>query len=235
MARELATSALNPPRGARQNVSVAQAVSAKPSHSQMQVPPVTADRPAPEVGNSSLPSTNPQNRASPQARAPQVRATPKIRPSQIQASPQIRSTAQIRSTVQTQAPPLHNRWRVPLARREQSSPTSHPRAPPGVLATVSPANILRSNTAVGGSNDKDILNTSLRGPPACPVDRDGVCMICKTKHPFNFVCIDFSSEISLRLAIDTLRTGASLPHVQAYRAHLIERLRQLSAKEGASI
>ncbi|KAI8957777.1 PHD/FYVE-zinc-finger like domain-containing protein [Daldinia sp. FL1419] len=87
----------------------------------------------------------------------------------------------------------------------------------------------RSNEAMRPTPEA-ILNSFIAAPPACPRDKDGVCLVCKNTHPLNRACIEFNSEISLRLAIDTLRPYGNSAHVQAFKLFLTGRLRQLSGR-----
>ncbi|KAI1091871.1 PHD/FYVE-zinc-finger like domain-containing protein [Rostrohypoxylon terebratum] len=68
------------------------------------------------------------------------------------------------------------------------------------------------------SNDTAIIRTF-------PADESGICLICKRRHISNESCVNFHSQISLRLAIDSLRDHAD--H-RAYRDMCISQLRQLT-------
>ncbi|KAI1085250.1 PHD/FYVE-zinc-finger like domain-containing protein [Whalleya microplaca] len=59
---------------------------------------------------------------------------------------------------------------------------------------------------------------------------DKMCLFCSRVHPPSTICIDFNSEVSLRLAIDSLRAGGDNPNVRAIRGHLTNRLREISTK-----
>ncbi|KAI1761621.1 PHD/FYVE-zinc-finger like domain-containing protein [Hypoxylon sp. FL1150] len=63
-----------------------------------------------------------------------------------------------------------------------------------------------------------------------PTNQDGVCLICKKRQPPSHNCVNFGSEISLRIAIDSLRTSPNQPNVDAYRDLLIRQLRQLKGR-----
>ncbi|KAI0164322.1 PHD/FYVE-zinc-finger like domain-containing protein [Hypoxylon sp. FL1284] len=66
--------------------------------------------------------------------------------------------------------------------------------------------------------------------PTSPTTEGGICLICKGRHPSNHSCVDFGSEISLRLAIDSLRSRSGQTNVQAYRDLLVRQLRQLTGR-----
>ncbi|KAI1402304.1 hypothetical protein F4819DRAFT_455197 [Hypoxylon fuscum] len=68
------------------------------------------------------------------------------------------------------------------------------------------------------------------GLPNSPTSNEGICLVCKSKHPPNKSCVDLNSEISLRIAIDSLRTGGDQPNIQAYRDLLTKQLRQLTGR-----
>jgi hypothetical protein len=61
-----------------------------------------------------------------------------------------------------------------------------------------------------------------------PVSNLG-CFICQNNHP-HLACVDFNSEISLRIALDNLRRSrGDSSTVQNARAGLTRRLRELAA------
>ncbi|KAI0881702.1 PHD/FYVE-zinc-finger like domain-containing protein [Annulohypoxylon maeteangense] len=68
------------------------------------------------------------------------------------------------------------------------------------------------------------LTTSLH----FPTDIRGCCLICKAPHPPNRTCVDFGSQISLRIAIDSLRINGDQPDIRAFRDLLVNQLRRIS-------
>ncbi|KAI0108511.1 hypothetical protein F4814DRAFT_428309 [Daldinia grandis] len=117
---------------------------------------------------------------------------------------------------------------VSTPRHEQLPLASNPSSPSTALPAVSSFKILKSNQVAKKPTHGEFLHSSLSAPPACPTDKDGTCVICKDKHAVNRYCIDIDSEISLRLAMDTLRTSGDQPLVQAFRTYLANQLRRLS-------
>ena len=55
------------------------------------------------------------------------------------------------------------------------------------------------------------------------------CVLCYRRHPTNQPCLDLNSELSLRIALDRLRTATDSPYVRATRAYFIQRLQILAS------
>ncbi|KAI1778038.1 PHD/FYVE-zinc-finger like domain-containing protein [Hypoxylon cercidicola] len=86
-----------------------------------------------------------------------------------------------------------------------------------------------SQTATAPANGGH-RNGALSSGPTSPLGEGGICLICKGRHPPNYSCVNFGSEISLRLAIDSLRASPIQPNMQAYRDLLLRQLRQLTGR-----
>lgn len=115
---------------------------------------------------------------------------------------------------------VHPNGVVPVPGRILPSSTNTPQIPPSKVlksswTSTKPA---RNQPPTLPSNDTAVIR-------AFPADERGICLICKTKHAFNGSCVNFHSQISLRLAIDSLRDHAD--H-RAYRDMCINQLRQLT-------
>ncbi|KAI0842507.1 PHD/FYVE-zinc-finger like domain-containing protein [Hypoxylon sp. FL0890] len=74
------------------------------------------------------------------------------------------------------------------------------------------------------------LNPPISNPPIWSIGVGGVCLVCKRQHSVVNSCINFNSEISLRIAIDSLRTEADSPHVRTIRDMLVNQLRKIAAR-----
>ncbi|KAK5628930.1 hypothetical protein RRF57_004645 [Xylaria bambusicola] len=55
------------------------------------------------------------------------------------------------------------------------------------------------------------------------------CVLCYRWHPTNQPCVDFNSELSVRLALDRLRAAIDTPYIRAARAYLFQRLQILAS------
>ncbi|KAI0466719.1 PHD/FYVE-zinc-finger like domain-containing protein [Xylaria cf. heliscus] len=56
------------------------------------------------------------------------------------------------------------------------------------------------------------------------------CALCRRRHPTTAPCVDLNSELSLRLALDRLRTGGDGPAISAARSFLAQRLQIVAAQ-----
>ncbi|KAI0845998.1 PHD/FYVE-zinc-finger like domain-containing protein [Daldinia vernicosa] len=219
MAKQIATGTLEPPRKVRQSISQTRGVTQ------------LATQPVPQPVSQAVP--RPVYLAMPQPYQP-VPSNPSQRRAQKSPAGISRPMPQTRvlppqNPLQPQPPLLHTRnpnFVVSIPRREQPSLAGNSPSSSIIPPAISPSKVLKSNQAVEKATRN--LNTSFRAPPTCPTDKSGICLVCKDKHHINKTCIDFNSEISLRLAIDTLRTSGDGPVVQAYKAHLANQLRRLS-------
>ncbi|KAL7623461.1 hypothetical protein AAE478_007143 [Parahypoxylon ruwenzoriense] len=149
---------------------------------------------------------------------------------------------------QTRVPPPHNNnpnnnppsvppnrgvnhnFVVSIPHREQFPPAGAPRLSSNTPLPVPPKTLKSSSQVPTQAMRGGLSNRSTNSLPISPTGDGGVCMVCRARHPLNKSCIDFSSEISLRLAIDSLRAGGDQPNVQAFREFLIKQLRQISGR-----
>ncbi|KAI0893559.1 PHD/FYVE-zinc-finger like domain-containing protein [Annulohypoxylon nitens] len=175
---------------------------------------------------------------SPRARAMPMKASPLSQTlSQSQIPPPQIPPSQIPPTQipSTQIPPpqrhqphatlpfdlnVHPNGVVPVPGRILPSSTNTPQIPPSKVLKSSRTSTkpARNQPPTLPSNDTAVIR-------AFPADERGICLICKTKHAFNGSCVNFHSQISLRLAIDSLRDHTD--H-RAYRDMCINQLRQLT-------
>ncbi|KAI1389568.1 PHD/FYVE-zinc-finger like domain-containing protein [Hypoxylon trugodes] len=108
---------------------------------------------------------------------------------------------------------------VPRPRgRPRKYPSNNPPKPPSTEQPTKPSPNVSHDTS---RNPSDNILASFTG-------EGGSCLICKTRHPPNTTCVDFSSEVSIRLAIDSLRTGGDHPKVLAFKNLLINYLRAMA-------
>ncbi|KAI2464457.1 PHD/FYVE-zinc-finger like domain-containing protein [Annulohypoxylon bovei var. microspora] len=90
--------------------------------------------------------------------------------------------------------------------------------------------VLKSTQITTPSTSNELPNGSSNTLSIFPIDERGTCLICRARHPADQSCIDFSSQISLRIAIDSLRVNGDQPNVRSFRDLLINQLRRLSGR-----
>ncbi|KAI0387068.1 PHD/FYVE-zinc-finger like domain-containing protein [Hypomontagnella monticulosa] len=97
---------------------------------------------------------------------------------------------------------------------------------------VPPSNVLRSTPTVNPPLPAAQPSGFSKNFPILPTGEGGSCLVCGSKHTPNEYCVDFNSEISLRIALDSLRVRGDTPNVRAYRDILTRRLRQVRGQSG---
>ncbi|KAI1204671.1 PHD/FYVE-zinc-finger like domain-containing protein [Annulohypoxylon truncatum] len=117
---------------------------------------------------------------------------------------------------------------VSMPGRILPSSTNLSRPISNVPSPIPPPKVLTSTQTTMPSARNQPLNGLTILPPF-PTDERGICLICSTKHPTNKICIDFGSQISLRLAIDSLKNREQ-PNVRSFRDLLFNQLRRLSGR-----
>ncbi|KAI1462824.1 PHD/FYVE-zinc-finger like domain-containing protein [Annulohypoxylon moriforme] len=125
---------------------------------------------------------------------------------------------------------LHPNGIVPMRDRIVPSSTNFPHPIPNVSPPIPPAKVLKSTQPTLPSSTNSQHSNGLITSPPFPTDERGICLICGVKHPINKTCIDFGSQISLRIAIDSLRVNGDKPNVRAFRDLLTNQLRRLSGR-----
>ncbi|KAI1380578.1 PHD/FYVE-zinc-finger like domain-containing protein [Hypoxylon crocopeplum] len=152
--------------------------------------------------------------------------------SQISATQQAQPTAQTRplepQTFSSRQNPLQiSNFAASMLRGDSIIPT--PRPFPNLTLPIPPSNVLRSTQTTLPATHRRPPNSPSGNVPMSSAGEGGTCIVCKGRHAPNKTCIDFSSEISLRIAIDSLRIS-SQPNAQAYRELLVRQLRQLTGR-----
>ncbi|KAI0595367.1 PHD/FYVE-zinc-finger like domain-containing protein [Biscogniauxia sp. FL1348] len=106
---------------------------------------------------------------------------------------------------------------VYIPRRESPSSVQ---SIPGQMANPQPTRVLKSNTGTGQQPTRnDSGNWWVGG--------GNPCTICWRAHSANYPCINLLSEVSLRMALDSLRAGGDHPSIRASRELLTSYLRRL--------
>ncbi|KAI0012331.1 PHD/FYVE-zinc-finger like domain-containing protein [Xylariaceae sp. FL0662B] len=150
-------------------------------------------------------------------------------PTQPMPRPSVTSRFPSSYTVPTQTMPPN--FMVSIPRRESGHLTGTagatlPYSPSNVPLPI-PQRILKSTQTTTNTTPRPHSNGNAKSLQPGQGSDVRFCVFCSKVHSLKMHCIDFNSEVSLRLAIDSLRAHRGKPGVEAAQAHLIDKLRQI--------
>ncbi|KAH8670893.1 PHD/FYVE-zinc-finger like domain-containing protein [Xylariales sp. PMI_506] len=99
------------------------------------------------------------------------------------------------------------------------------------LTRVSPPNAVLPNASAHKPNSAQVINSLGTLPSGLPprMDFSKHCIVCSDRHP-SLSCVNFNSEISIRIALDLIRTSRSNPTaINGVKMALYNRLHQFTS------